>query len=148
MPRASPGFAPREPADRTTGARHDSRRRGHRELIATWHRATAAGDVDTILGLMAEDVVFLVAGRPPMEGRHAFEQGLRGVLASHRIDSTGEVREVRVAADLAYSWTQLTVRVTPRAGGETVVRTGSALSILTKRADGRWVLVRDANLLT
>ena len=28
--------------------------RAIRELIATWHRATAAGDVDMVLRLMAE----------------------------------------------------------------------------------------------
>ena len=38
--------------------------------------ATAAGDVARILPLMAEDVVFLGAGRSPMRGRRAFEQGL------------------------------------------------------------------------
>ena len=36
-----------------------------RNLVEQWHRATAAGDVDTVLGLMAEDVVFLMAGKPP-----------------------------------------------------------------------------------
>ena len=31
-----------------------------RNLVAQWHRATAAGVVDTVLGLMSEDVVFLI----------------------------------------------------------------------------------------
>ena len=34
-----------------------------RELIATWMRASMAGDTDTVLSLMADDVVFMVAGR-------------------------------------------------------------------------------------
>ena len=75
-----------------------------RDLVAQWHRATAAGDVDTVLGLMSEDVVFLVAGKPPMEGRSTFEKGLRSLLKSHRIDSSGEVQECVVAGDLAYCW--------------------------------------------
>ena len=37
-----------------------------RQLIATWHAATRAGDIDTVLGLMTDDVVFLVPGRHPM----------------------------------------------------------------------------------
>jgi uncharacterized protein (TIGR02246 family) len=37
-----------------------------RELVATWMAATRTGDVDTLLGLMTEDVVFLVSGKPPM----------------------------------------------------------------------------------
>ena len=34
-----------------------------RKVVALWHSATAAGDVDTVLGLMAEDVIVLVAGQ-------------------------------------------------------------------------------------
>ena len=119
-----------------------------RDLIALWHRSTAAGDVDTVLGLMTEDVVFLVAGQPPMSGRAAFERGLRGLLAGHRIESTQQVREVQVDGDLAYSWTELSVRVVPLAGGDApAARSGSALSILRRQQDGRWRLIRDANLL-
>jgi uncharacterized protein (TIGR02246 family) len=118
-----------------------------RGLIAQWHRASAAGEVQTVLGLMSEDVVFLVAGKPPMKGRGSFEKGLRGLLKSHRIESSGEVREVQLSGNLAYCWTWLTVRVTPLSGGSPTERSGSALSIFRKQADGTWVLVRDANLL-
>jgi uncharacterized protein (TIGR02246 family) len=51
-----------------------------RSLVALWHSATAAGDVDTVLGLMTDDVVFLVPGQPPMKGRNSFEQGLRALV--------------------------------------------------------------------
>ncbi len=39
--------------------------RAIRSVIARWHDATAAGDVDSILELMSEDVVFLVGGSEP-----------------------------------------------------------------------------------
>ena len=97
---------------------------------------------------MAEDVVFLVAGHAPMRGRTAFESGLRKLLATHRIESTGEVQEVVVSGELAYCWSQLTVRIVPLAGGEAATRAGSALSILRKQAGGAWVVVRDANMLS
>ncbi len=118
-----------------------------RTLVAKWHSATAAGDVESVLRLMAEDVVFLVAGQPPMKGRSTFEAGLRGLLASHRIASTGEVQEVEVSGSLAYCWSLLNVEITPTAGGSKVVRSGSAVSILRKQSNGSWVVVRDANLL-
>jgi uncharacterized protein (TIGR02246 family) len=41
--------------------------RAIRELIATWMRASMAGDVDTVLSLMADDVVFMVAGQEPFD---------------------------------------------------------------------------------
>ena len=118
-----------------------------RNLIGEWHRATAAGDVDLVLELMSDDVVFLVPGRPPMQGRASFAEGLRSLLATHNIVSSGEIRELVVSGDVAYTWTNLDVRIEKRGGGESRSRQGSALSILRKQSDGRWLLVRDANLL-
>ena len=119
-----------------------------RDLVALWHSATAAGDVETVLGLMAEDVVFLVAGQPPMKGRGSFERALRDLLTQHRIESTADVQEVDVSGSLAYCWTNLTVRIVPRSGGSATVRAGSALDILRQQSNGSWVVVRDANLLS
>ena len=119
-----------------------------RKMIALWHGATAGGDVDTVLHLIAEDAIFLVAGQPPMRGRATFERGLRGLLKTHRIESTGDVQEVEVSGNLAYSWAQLTVKVIPLAGGAPMMRSGHSMSILHKQPDGKWVLVRDANMLS
>ena len=121
--------------------------RAIRDLVARWHSASAAGEVETVLGLMAEDAVFLGTGRPPMHGRSAFESGLRKLLATHRIESTGDVQEVEVSGDWACCWTELTVRIVPKSGGDAPTRRGSALSIFRKQAGGSWVLVRDANML-
>ncbi|MDO8273271.1 MAG: SgcJ/EcaC family oxidoreductase [Gammaproteobacteria bacterium] len=118
-----------------------------RNLVNTWHTATAAGDIEAVLNLMTEDVVFLVAGQPPMKGRSTFEKGLRGLLASHRIESTCEIQEIEVTGTLAYCWSVLKVQITSKAGGKPVVRAGSAMSILRKQANGSWAVVRDANLL-
>jgi uncharacterized protein (TIGR02246 family) len=40
-----------------------------RQLVATWIAATKAGDIETVLSLMADDVVFLLPGQPPMMGK-------------------------------------------------------------------------------
>ncbi|MBN3810821.1 SgcJ/EcaC family oxidoreductase [Paraburkholderia sp. Ac-20347] len=117
-----------------------------RDLIARWHAATAAGDIDTLRTLMAGDVVFLVAGQPPMRGREAFADALAALLVTHSIASSGEIRELVVEGGLAYCWNALEVRVTPRAGGATMRRAGNVLSIYRREA-GSWVLARDANLL-
>jgi len=82
-----------------------------RNLVAQWHHTTAAGDVEAVLRLMAEDVVFLIAGQPPMKGRSTFEKGLRRLLASHDVQPTGEVQEVETSGDLAYCWAVLNVRI-------------------------------------
>jgi uncharacterized protein (TIGR02246 family) len=118
-----------------------------RGVVANWHRASGDGDLESVLALMAEDVVFLTPWGPPMRGREAFAEGFRNVVAKSRIESTGEIEEIRVVGDLAYCWTQLSVTTVPHDAGEPQQRTGPTLTIFTRQPDGRWVLSRDANLL-
>jgi uncharacterized protein (TIGR02246 family) len=119
-----------------------------RDMIERWHGASTEGDVESVLGLMSDDVVFLVVGREPMAGRMAFEKVLRALLSTHRIESSGDVQEVRVSGDMAYAWSFLNVQMTPIAGGETSKRSGNVLSIFNRQPGGAWQLTRDANLLT
>jgi uncharacterized protein (TIGR02246 family) len=119
--------------------------RAIREVIATWLRASAEGDAETVLGLMADDVVFFVAGRPPF-GKEAFAVAQQG-LGNAKIEATSHVREVRVSGDWAFCSTDLTVVMTPQ-GGTPVRRSGNTLSVFQRLPGGRWVLARDANLLT
>jgi uncharacterized protein (TIGR02246 family) len=119
-----------------------------RALVGAWHRSTGEADLARVLTFIAEDAIFLRAGGPPIKGRTAFAEGLKVLLETHQIESKGEVREVRTSGDLAYCWADLTVAMTPIAGGEPAVRKGPALSIFRRQADGAWVLLRDANMLT
>jgi len=119
--------------------------RSIRDLIATWLTASAAGDSEKVLSLMSDDVLFLVAGRPPF-GKQEFAES-QNALTTHRIEATSDVREVVVSGNLAYARTHLTVTMTPTAGGKPLRRSGPTLSVFRKLGDGRWLLVRDANLL-
>jgi uncharacterized protein (TIGR02246 family) len=118
-----------------------------RALIQRWHEATARGDVDAVLALMSEDVEFFVAGKEPMKGRAAFATGLRGLLRTHRIVSSGDVREVQVSGELAFAVSLLHVRIIATDTGGESVRSGHSLSVFRRQADGSWLLIRDANLL-
>ena len=119
-----------------------------RELVATWMSATKAGDLSTVLSLMTDDVVFLVAGAAPFGKEHfaaAMKPAAAGV-AMPVIDGHSEIQEIRISGDHAYLWSRLTVEVTPP-GGSTTKRAGHTLSVLRK-SGGRWQLARDANLLS
>jgi uncharacterized protein (TIGR02246 family) len=119
-----------------------------RDLIATWLRASTAGDLQHILKLMDEDAVFLVPGHPPMRGRDAFAANFQAALQHFQISATSQVQEIKVFGDMAYCWNHLSVTMTPRVSGSAVLRSGFVLSILRKNPEGNWVLFRDANLLT
>ena len=118
-----------------------------RDLIDTWMHATSAGDLAQVLSLMAEDVVFLIPGQPPMRGKDEFARGFRIALQHVRIESRCEIQEIKFAGDWAYCWNHLWVMVTPLKGSPQR-REGYTLSIFGKDSEGDWLLVRDANMLT
>lgn len=119
-----------------------------RELVAEWHKAAAVGDLSKILNLMADDVVFYVVGQPPMRGKETFAAAFRAAVQQVRIESTATIEEIQIAGKFAHLANYLTVTMTPLHGGSIMRRSGYTLTILRKGADGRWVLYRDANMLT
>ena len=76
-----------------------------RSLVATWMQATAAGDLDRVLELMADDVVFLGAGRPPMRGKAEFAAATRAAEGKGRIEGSAEIQEIEVSGVLLFAWT-------------------------------------------
>ena len=119
-----------------------------RQLVSTWMAATKAGDVDTVLSLMADDVVFLVPGRPVIrKADFAVAARAQSGQEGPRFDGTSEIQEIKVLGDWAFMWTKLTVVATPPGNGKPMTRSGHTLSILN-RQNGRWVLARDANMLS
>jgi uncharacterized protein (TIGR02246 family) len=121
-----------------------------REVFETWQRVAVAGDIDQLLPLMSEDAVFLTPGNQPMKGREAFAAAFQANIPKVGLESTGELEEVQVVGEVAYCRAHLVVTKTPieGEGGAPTRLTGYTLTIFRKQSDGRWVLVRDANLLT
>jgi len=119
-----------------------------RELVATWMSATKAGDLQTVLGLMADDVVFLIAGQPPMIGKDAYAAAARPQAnqPAPKFDGRSEIQEIKVLGDWAFLWSKLTVVVTPPGGAQQMTRAGHTLTLFNKQR-GKWLLARDANML-
>ena len=114
-----------------------------RKLIATW--LESGGDISRVKSLMATDVVFLMPGNE-MRGREAYAAAQKA-MAGMKVQAKGEIKEVKVFGDYAYCWNELDVTVTPP-GGTPVRRMGPVLSLLHRESSGRWVIYRDANMLT
>ncbi len=119
--------------------------RAIRELVATWMTASEAGNIDTVLGLMTDDVLFMVPGREPF-GKEAFAAASRS-MAGVRMQGSNDIRELVVLGDIAYLRNYIALTITPP-GGAPMRRAGYTLTILRKGQDGRWRLARDANLLS
>jgi uncharacterized protein (TIGR02246 family) len=131
----------------TTGATHSKHddEEAIRAVVDKWMEATAAGDVETVMGLMSDDVIFMVPGREPF-GKEAFRaqsEQLKGV----KVEGKSDIQEIEVIDDLAWMRNRLEVTITPTEG-QAATRSGYTLTILRRQNDGNWVITRDANLLT
>ena len=120
--------------------------RAIRAVVDRWMAASNAGDTETVLGLMTEDVVFLVPGQEPF-GKEAFKAASER-MAAVKMEGRSEIKELKVLGDWAYLRNHIDITVTPPGGGAPVRRAGYTLTLLQKSKDGRWRLARDANLLT
>lgn len=126
----------------------ESDEREIRELVSTWMEATKAGDIETVLSLMSDDVVFLVPGRPVMrKSDFAAQARAQSGGEAPQFDGESEIQELQILGDWAFMWTRLTVVVTPPGDQPPIVRKGHTLTLF-KKENGKWVLARDANLLT
>lgn len=125
----------------------DSDEKQIRELVSNWMEATKTHDVDAVLRLMTDDVVFLVPGRPVMR-KADFAAAARAQAAGNapQFDGKNEILEIQVSGDWAFMWGKLTVISTPPHGGQSTQRSGHTLTVF-HRQEGRWLLARDANLL-
>ena len=121
--------------------------RAIREVQSTWIDAVNAGDLVRLLTLMADDVVILTSGRAPL-GRDEFSAVFSSGHKQARINCSRELEEVVVTGDVAYTRGRDSVSVTPIAGGEPMQLAGYALTVWRKQPDGRWVLAREANMVS
>jgi uncharacterized protein (TIGR02246 family) len=116
-----------------------------RELIDTWMEASTRGDTETVLSLMSDDVVFMVPGREPF-GKDAFGSSSKA-MQNVTIDGRATIVELKVLGDWAYLRNHIELTMTAP-GREPQRRAGYTLTILRKQTDGRWLLARDANLVS
>jgi uncharacterized protein (TIGR02246 family) len=121
--------------------------RAIRGVVTEWMAATRRGDSQAVLDLMTDDAVFLVTGQPPMN-KAAFAAAFEpGTGEKPTFDGVSDIKEIHVEGSIAYMWSHLTVTVAPPGGAAPIKRAGHTLTIFRK-AGGRWLLARDANLLT
>jgi uncharacterized protein (TIGR02246 family) len=116
-----------------------------RELVDRWMAATKTGDVETVLSLMTDDVVFSVPGREPF-GKAEFAKSAVG-LSNMQMEGSSEIVELEVIGTWAFIRNRISLKMTMPDGDEKH-RSGYTLTLLRKGADDQWRLARDANLVT
>lgn len=76
-----------------------------RALVQRWMEASQAGDQQTVLSLMTDDVVFMTNGREPF-GKSEFASVTPGPKPA-LMEGSADVREVEVQGNFAWARTHL-----------------------------------------
>jgi len=113
-----------------------------RELVDKWLDASKKGDVATLLGLMADDVIFITPGREPF-GKEVFRANNQQPQLK---EATSNILELKVLGDSAWMRNYLDLIISSP-NGESKRHAGYTLTILKKNRNGQWVITRDANLV-
>jgi uncharacterized protein (TIGR02246 family) len=116
-----------------------------RQWVQDWMSASKARNTEKVLGMMSDDVVFMVPGKAPF-GKKEFAESSHA-MKDIQIDGKVTTIEVEVLGDWAWMRNHLRITITPPAGAP-MVRSGYTLTIMKKDSSGKWLITRDANLLT
>jgi ketosteroid isomerase-like protein len=106
--------------------------------------AINSNDLNTLLGMLTEDVVFLSAHESVMVGKAAVRPWLEGYLKAFKTHWDKPVQEFVVSGEWAFERYSYKSTDTPLTGGAVVEDTGWGLVIYHHDADGKWRVARDA----
>jgi ketosteroid isomerase-like protein len=106
--------------------------------------ALRANASDSLLALLAEDVIIMPPNEPVLRGKAAVRAWYDQALTQMRTSSlTVSNREVLMGKDWAtevagFAWT-----LVPVAGGPPVIERGSYMQVWQRGSDGRWLFSRE-----
>jgi len=116
-----------------------------RKVVADWIRFTQEERIDELMNLMTDDILFLTVSQPPMT-KADFEAGSRSMVGNVKLQVDSEIKEVRVEGNFGWLWQDLKVKVTVP-GQPPIEKQGKTFGLYRKGDDGKWRLMRDANLM-
>lgn len=129
-----------QPVAVDTTVSDEAAHKAHEAYVA----AINSNDLDELLGMLTEDVVFMAAHEPPFVGKEAVRPWLEGYLSAFKTSWDKPVHEFVVSGDWAFERYSYTSTDTPLDGGESLVDTGWGLVIYHYDADGVWRVARDS----
>jgi len=118
-------------------------------LADRWRLATRAKDIEAILELVADDVVFLPSSMPPIKGKEELGKMYRTFFQLYReIKHEAIIEEIQIAGDWAFLWGTDELRLTPQSEEPAIHLKGKGISILRRQSDGSWLFWRGINNMT
>jgi uncharacterized protein (TIGR02246 family) len=114
------------------------------QATVAFHQALRANDLETFMSYVAEDVVFMPPGEPPIRGRDAVRKWMTAFLAQYRTSSLSlNDREVLVGNGWAVELGTFEWALQPAAGGAVLADRGNYMQVWKEQTDGTWRFARE-----
>jgi len=106
--------------------------------------AINTNNLDSLLAMLTEDVVYLAPHEPVLVGKDAVRPWAEAYLKAYTIHWEKASLEFVVSGDWAFERYSYTSTDTPQGGGAVVHDIGKGINIYHHDADGKWRVARDA----
>lgn len=111
------------------------------QFIASYN----TGRVDDLLKVYSADFVDMSQGEHTLRGRNAIDdtaQRIRDTFRKFNPHLEVDTEEIIVSGDYAFDRGELTVSLTPKAGGDPVIVKRRFLEVWRKESNGEWRVIR------
>ncbi len=115
-----------------------------KEVLPQYAVAVNTGDFDLWISLWADDGVQMPPGAPARIGKEQIGEAVKPAFDKMNRDITIHIKEAKVYGDLGLTRCTYTLKMTPKAGGETItLPEGKALTLYERQSDGSWKIIYD-----
>ncbi len=110
-----------------------------RETLQNYTNACNSGDLEAYKATLTEDVEWIPPDSPPISGRDAVGEWAReGFFDSFDLHFQSEFARLVEAGSEVFAPGGFSLKMTPKAGGEPSIATGSFFNIFRDDGDGVW----------
>ena len=115
------------------------------EVLNKYAVGCNTGDFDLWISLWADDGVQLPPDTPVRIGKEQIGEAMKPAFDQMNVDITIHIEEAKVYGDLGLTRCTYTLKMTPKAGGETInaMPDGKALTLYERQSDGSWKIKYD-----
>lgn len=117
-----------------------------KKILDRYTVSVNAGDFDLWMSLWADDGIQMQPDIPTRIGKEQIREGMKPGFDQMNIDAViHNIEEAKVYGELGLTICTYTLKMTPKAGGETInaMPDGRALTLFERQSDGTWKIVYD-----
>ena len=117
-----------------------------KEVLPQYAVGVNTGDFDLWISLWADDGVQMPPDTPTRIGKEQIREAMKPAFDQMNLDITiHSIEETKVYGDLGLTRCTYTLKMTPKAGGETIIAMpdGKALTLYERQSDGSWKIKYD-----